>query len=498
VRSPRLQLVGEFSRAARALRVVACLTAGCFLSVLGATPAATADLTDPPISATPSASPPTPTSPPVTTDAATPTPGQQGSASATEDNEADDEPSVVVMPTCVSQDQAAGEAEVHTNLWGLDGRRFEWTLEYGGEVITRETFVWSDEEEGGPHWLGDLSPGGYSLKITLLDEARVIAAAKFEILRCVTTHVGCRTVTFLNPVGNPALKIDYGAGMDASEGDDEDVDDGRRIDVPPGESPTVDTLRSSFGWSATRVLDPGQPPSFGGEAYDVEVPQHCGDTMTRSVVGCASSRGAVVDMWFSPPDGRRAKFKIIDFHEVVKSGSVTGTDGHLRIRLPASSYELRAYTSAAVLPYERVRFDVVPCLQTRLTCTGATFTNPAEFPDYTVVYTFGSNPSTSIRLGSKKSKKVSTSAKSMRWEALPRFEELPELWTIHAGEGKAKLPTDCADVRDDQNGLADTGGPGPVPAVTALLLLSSSVLLAGHRKRLIRGHSENFTGRALS
>ena len=271
----------------RALRVVAGLTAGCFLLVLGPTPAAIAESTDPPISATPSASPPTSTSPPVTTAAATPTPGQQGSASATEDNEEDDEPSVVVMPTCVSQDQAA-EAEVHTNLWGLNGRRFEWTLEYGGVVITRETFVWSDEEEGGPHWLGDLSPGGYSLRITLLDEARVIAAAEFEILRCVTTQVGCRTVTFLNPVGNPALKIDYGAGMDASEGDDEEVDDGRRIDVPPGESPTVDTLRSSFGWSATRVLDPGQPPSFGGEAYDVEVPQHCGDTMTRSVVGCAS------------------------------------------------------------------------------------------------------------------------------------------------------------------------------------------------------------------
>ena len=206
--------------------------------------------------------------------------------------------------------------------------------------------------------------------------------------------------------------------------------------MPPGESSTVDTLRSSFGWSATRVLDPGQPPSFGGEAYDVEVPQHCGDTMTRGVVGCASSRGAVVDMWFSPPDGRRAKFKIIDFHEVVKSGAVNGSDGHLQVRLPASSYELRAYTSAAVLPYERVRFDVVPCLRTRLTCTGVTFTNPADFPDYTVVYTFGSNPSTSIRLGSEKSKKVSTSAKSMRWEALPRFEELPELWTIHAGEGE--------------------------------------------------------------
>ena len=347
---------------------------------------------------------------------------------------------MVVMPTCAAQNGPA-EAEVNTSLYSFDGREFEWILEFDGQVIARETFVWTDDG-AGPHYFPDLSPGRYNLSITLLDEARVVAAAEFEVLQCVTTQVDCRTVTFINPASNPALTIKYGGGMDVSEGDDEAVDDARKINVPSGESRTVDTLRDSFGWSATRVFDARQRASFGGEDYQVAVPQHCGETMTRGVVGCASARGAIVDLWFSPPAGRRATFKIIDFHEVIRSGSASA-GGRLRITLPIGFYTLRVYTSAAVLPYERVDFEVVPCLRTHVTCTWVTFTNPSMYSPYTVRYSFGSGRDRSIRLGEKKSKKVHTSSTSVHWKATPGSGDPPELWTIDAGKGAARLPHNC-------------------------------------------------------
>jgi hypothetical protein len=212
--------------------------------------------------------------------------------------------------------------------------------------------------------------------------------------------------------------------------------------VPSGESRTVGTLRDSFGWSATRVFDARQRPSFGGEDSQVSVPQHCGDAMTRGLVGCASARQAVVDLWVSPPAGRPATFKIIDFHEVIRSGSASA-GGHIRTRLPAGFYTLRVYTSAAVLPYERVDFGVVPCLRTRVTCTGVTFTNPSMDFAYTVKYSFGSGPETSIKVGGKKSKTVPTSSTSVQWKATPEWNDLPELWTIDAGKGTARLPSNC-------------------------------------------------------
>jgi hypothetical protein len=415
------------------LRVLGGLAAGLLLIGLVLLSVSTADPTGQPTSAAPSSSQPTPTSTPVISTTATASPVQRSSASAYEDVEL-----VVLVMNCAGQNRPAS-AQVTTVLDGFEGRTFEWTLEHDGQVVTRETFVWTEEGEVGPHILEDLFPGRYSLKITLLDEAKVVAAAEFEILQCVTTQVGCRTVTFFNPSGNPALTVKYGGGLSASEGNDEAVDDRRKVDVPSGESRTVGTLRDSFGWSAARRFGSQKSVAFGEEAYDVAVPQHCGDTMTRGVVGCASTRSGVVDLRFNPPGGRRATFKITEAYEFVRSGSVRAGN-HLRLTLPIGFYTLRAYTSAAVLPYERVHFEVVPCVRTRIACSGVTFTNPFFHLAYTVRYRVGSEPAMSVRLGWKKSKKVHASSTSVHWKATPELDDLPELWTIDAGKGAARLP----------------------------------------------------------
>ena len=89
-------------------------------------------------------------------------------------------------------------------------------------------------------------------------------------------------------------------GMWIPPTEDENVDDGRAVTVPPGSQRTVRTLRRHFGWGATGPAPPNGRRSFAGEDYEVEVPQHCGATMTRAVVHCSTGGLAAVDLWFRP------------------------------------------------------------------------------------------------------------------------------------------------------------------------------------------------------
>ena len=224
----------------------------------------------------------------------------------------------------------------------MDGRLLQWTLERDGTDVDGGVFEWSEDEGGGPHSFDNLVPGRHT--ITVLDEARIVVATQFDVLRCVTvTSIGCRTVTLANPAGNPAVRIKYGAGDVDSSYDDEKADDGRVVTVQPGSQRAIRTLRRHFGWGATGAAPPNGRRSFAGEDYEVEVPQHCGATMTRAVVHCSTGSRAAVDLWFRPPSGRQVTYKIIDLYDVVRSGRA-GADDHVRLWLPSSYYTLRAYT----------------------------------------------------------------------------------------------------------------------------------------------------------
>ena len=166
----------------------------------------------------------------------------------------------------------------------------------------------------------------------------------------------------------------------------------------PGDRRTVKTLRLYFGWSANGPAPPNGRRSFAGEDYEVEVPQYCGATMTRAVVHCSTGGQAAVDLSFRPPRGRQVAYKIIDFHEVVRSGRA-GADHQVRLWLPSGYYTLRAYTSSAVLPYERVDFEVVPCLRVQVRCDNAKFINSNEYPSYDVrVRTSAAGKASTVRV----------------------------------------------------------------------------------------------------
>ena len=329
----------------------------------------------------------------------------------------------------------------------------------------------------------NLKPGRHT--ITVLDDARVVVETQFDVLRCITvTSIGCRTVTFANPAGNPPVRIKSGAGMDASYHDDENVDDGRVVTVRPGDRRTVETRRLYFGWSASGPAPPNGRRSFAGEDYEVEVPQYCGATMTRAVVHCSTAGQAAVDLSFRPPRGRQVAYKIIDFHEVVRSGRA-GADHRVRLWLPSGYYTLRAYTNAAVLPYERVDFEVVPCLRVQVRCDSAKFINSNEYPSYDVrVRTTAAGNPTVLRVKGKESKEIAVTSGSVRWKATPRLEEVPKRWDIRGGSGSVRVPTDCSTVIRDRGGsLAHTGGPVPWPLGGSALAVAGAAFLLLRSRR---------------
>ncbi|HEY5788486.1 MAG TPA: hypothetical protein VIT65_27315 [Microlunatus sp.] len=369
---------------------------------------------------------------------------------------------------CATEGGTGAEVQVSTGLEAADGTAFEWTLRLDGTVIIRETFTYNEEDdETGPHHLAGLAPGSYRLTITPVGQTKDAVTVDFEVLRCVSAVGGCRTITFTNPAANPALRFKYQTGNDDGS-DDEDVDDSGVIMVPPGESRTVASLRRVAGYGATRVFRSGQPRSFGGEDYEIDVDQHCGATMTRGAVDCApnSKSNAKVEAWLAPPQGHPARFKLIDFHEPIDSGQV-GDDDHLKLWLSPSYYNFRAYTSEAQLPYDRVDFPVLTCLQAPSTCQGLTFGNPeSSWSTVDVRYRVDDGPQESISIKAGRSRQLLLpSGASVTWRATPRDLEIPAGWRIDAGSGT--VVTGVCGSPEDQ--LAATGGPSLLLGVGAVL-----------------------------
>lgn len=356
----------------------------------------------------------------------------------------DDEVGLVSVDTSCASRYRGAEAQVNSNEWDTSRGALVWTLERDGREIHREPFESFDGEYTGPHHLDDLESGRYTLLVLTAVGGQIIDWIDFEILECVSAVGGCRSVTFTNPAANPTLRVTYGAGDDDGS-DDEPVDDRTSVTVPPGESRTVSTQRRIVGWEAWRVLPEQRRKSFGGEEWDLGVSQHCGDTMTRAAIRCASGARATADFWVRPPRDLPAQFKVIDFHELIDSGSV-GSDRHLRLRLrPSDLYSLRVYTKDAVLPYDLMYFAIEPCLRVQPTCDGVTLTNPHEYATYAVRYRIDDGREKTIKVGSGKTKPVRVPDGSvMTWtRPVGAIEDWPEFVTGESDGGTAEPLSRC-------------------------------------------------------
>ena len=362
------------------------------------------------------------------------------------DEEDEDEVGLAdIYPSCVTVDRRA-EAQVNSNAWDTAHGALVWTLERNGTEIIREPFESYEGEYLGPHHLDDLEVGRYTLLVITAVGGQLIDWIDFEILDCVTAVSGCRSVTFTNPPGNPALDITYGAGED-DESDDEPFDDRRTFTLPAGESRAVSTQRRVVGWEASRVFPKGQRRSFGGEEYDLGVPKHCGETMTRATIRCAAGARATVDFRFSPPRDVPVQFKLLDFHELVASGTV-GADRHLRLELRSSDglYSLRAYTADAVLPYDLMYFEVEPCLRVQPTCSGLALTNPHEYATYIVRYRVDDGRHKTIKIGAGRTKRITVPEGSAVAWTRPQGSEVdgwPEFLMSTAEGGTARPLSRC-------------------------------------------------------
>lgn len=399
----------------------------------------------------------------------------------------EDEYSTVDVLTC-STDGGGTEVQLNGVDGGSDGERYEWTLSRDGTVIRRDAFTYIDNDEDwdpGPAHLDGLTPGVYRLSYFRAGETVAVDQQDFEVLRCVTAISGCQNMTFTNPPENPALVIRYGAGEDDGS-DDPVVADGGTITLAPGETRTVSTLREVAGWAASRWFSEDQPSSFGGEEWQFEVEQHCGDTMTRGRIACAPNRqsNGQVDLWFAPPEGRPVRYKVFDFHTVVDSGTVGG-DRHLELRLPPSYYDLHVFTDRAELPYDRVFIEVPPCLRVTSTCQGLSLRTQTYWDTYDVSYRVDGGPAQKIRVRDDKAKQLSLPAGSVvTWHAATRHTETPEGWEANAGRGSAVAGV-CG---TDHGDLASTGAPrrslGVVLVAGCLLLTGAAAVTRGGRSHV--------------
>ena len=173
---------------------------------------------------------------------------------------------------------------------------------------------------------------------------------------------------------------------------------------------------------------------------------------------------ARVDAWLAPPTGRPAQFKIIDFHTLVYAGEV-GDDDQLRLWLPPSHDNFRAYTADAELPYDRVDFEVLTCLRAASTSQGLAFDNQG-WSTYEVSYRVDDGPRKSVKIKESRSEKlVLPAGSSVTWRATAGHLQEPERWTIDAGRGTV-IAGVCGGGPDE---LAATGGP-------SLLVVLGSVL----------------------
>ncbi len=353
-----------------------------------------------------------------------------------------------LLPISLVSDECGGPVEVRAEFEKFAGRDLEWVLQDSPSTGTGASgrLAWIADEG----FYDDLSfspdPGRYRITVTLVAEARVVVDAEFEILGCVTAAAGCHSVTFSNPQGGPAVRVRYGPAQGEDWPDQDSGNDGEAI-LQPGETRAIPILYYEIYWKAmAAATERGVPKSGAGEHYSELPDQHCGPTMTRGTVRCASARRGTVDAWLSPPSERGVRYRIVDdmSGKPIDRGGRVGKDGRVHGELPVGGYVFRSYTDDEVLPYDQAWFQVERCVVTAVPkCRAARFTNPTGY-DVEIRYRSedSADSSGTTRIGAGKTKTVPMASGKLSWRAY--VDEADALWQVEAGRGSVRIDPDCS------------------------------------------------------
>ena len=341
------------------------------------------------------------------------------------------------------------------------GRDLEWRLSGPGGPVQTGKLAWVDEDNERYYDTTvdlQLAVGRYRMTLTLVDEARLLADGKFDVVHCIAPLTGCHAMTITNPPDNPAILFKYIPGY--GDGELTEEAKGGRVIVQPGQTRTIPTFISWFLWDAY-----GPPtnsyPNAGNS--DGNVDQHCGKTMTRGVVRCAVAGRGSVQARLSPPDRRAMRYRITDqFGEALPGnpGGPVGRDGTVRRELPEGQYLFRAYTTANRAAYDLANFNVEACVAAAQRCHAVRFSNPQEEPVTISYRRSGDTARSSVQVGSGESASVPIATGTLTWRTRDGdtgLFGLTEGWRATRGSGSVRIDPTCASVREDK--LARTGGP---------------------------------------
>lgn len=260
-------------------------------------------------------------------------------------------------------DSGPAQVRAYPDLWQFGGERFDWALRgAAGSVSSGQVEWWEEDEQYGPLDFA-LAPGRYRLIITRVARQQVVADRQFDVLRCVRVATSCHAVSFMNPPGNPAVRVEFGGGEYLDE-HEEETDKGGTLTVQPGRSVKVETFHEEIWWKAYGPRASRSSPPDAGEHYSEIIDQHCGPTRTRGVISCATGSRGILRAWFHPPNDRRLRYRIDKWNNTPIRDGHPGADRYLRLRPRVGSvYAFRSYTAAAALPYDRAeQLDVVRCV----------------------------------------------------------------------------------------------------------------------------------------
>lgn len=165
-----------------------------------------------------------------------------------------------------------GRVELYAELDRFGGRDLVWVLRGPTDIVSSGSLEWDGDEKA--YFFDDLTltAGDYWLTVELVSRSRVVTAAAFDVLGCVTATTSCRSVTFRNPAGNPKVRVEF------TNEDETDSQEGtvRAVTVGPGKSKAVATSFKELSWRAYGLGMAGDYSSSSGGGNDSElVEQGC-------------------------------------------------------------------------------------------------------------------------------------------------------------------------------------------------------------------------------
>ena len=205
-----------------------------------------------------------------------PTPAARTPAGATPSVRAVTTPPAKDLIALQVQAECAGESPGRVDLYAeLDrfrGRDLVGVLRGSSDIVSSISPEWDRDEKAYFFEPLTLTAGNYWLTVELAAESRVVAAAAFDVLGCVTATTACRTVTFRNPAGNPKVRVEF------TNEDETDLQRGTggAVTVQPGKSKAVETSFNEISWRAYGLGIAGDDRSSSAGGYYSElVDQDC-------------------------------------------------------------------------------------------------------------------------------------------------------------------------------------------------------------------------------